>query len=217
MVLLHFVEIVFNSFIDTSDYGIQDEEEEEDILSGFVGWRRCQGTGSSCHMDLPRWHGIISYDWNCIFSLLVFCVMPASMHPGAQSWCMYKSVRLGATWIGGVLVPFSPYCVWLKLTVTVFDKCRHSSYRSIATNVEDYRRTMMQISRAGVLGWSLQMRNMNEQIGDWAHNAGGHSLSKVKMPASNSKICTKLYYESRRTFRLEQICFWGEPWSVRGC
>ena len=27
--------------------------------------------------------------------------MPASMHPGAQSWCMYKSVRLGATWIGG--------------------------------------------------------------------------------------------------------------------
>ena len=41
MVLLHFVEIVFNSFIDTSDYGIQDEEEEkeeeEDILSGFVG------------------------------------------------------------------------------------------------------------------------------------------------------------------------------------
>ena len=37
MVLLHFVEIVFNSFIDTSDCGIQDEEEEEDILSGFVG------------------------------------------------------------------------------------------------------------------------------------------------------------------------------------
>ena len=56
----------------------------------------------------------------------------------------------------------------------------------------------MQISRAGVLGCSLQTRNMKEQIGDWAHNAGGHSLSKVKMPASNSKICTKLYYESRR-------------------
>ena len=37
MVLLHFVEIVFNSFIDTSDYRIQDEEKEEDILSGFVG------------------------------------------------------------------------------------------------------------------------------------------------------------------------------------
>ena len=39
-------------------------------------------------------------------------------------------------------------------------------------------------------------------------HAGGHSLSKVKMPASNSKICTKLYYdESRRNFRLEKIMF----------
>ena len=129
------------------------------------------------------------------------------------SLCVLVQLGLGAV----VLVPLSEYCVWLKLTVTVFDKCRHSPYRSIATNVEDYRRTLVQISRAGVLGWSLQMRNMKEQIGDWAHNAGGHSLSKVKMPASNSKICTKLYYESRRTFRLEQICFWGEPWSVRGC
>ena len=142
-------------------------------------------------MDLPRWHGIISYDWNCIFSLLVFGAMPGSMHPGAQPWCMYKSVRLGATWIWGgrSSALFTILCL----------------AKAFATNVEDFSRTLVRISRAGVLG--LQMRNMKEQIGDRAHNAGGHSLSKVKMPASNSKICTKLYYESRRTFRLEQICF----------
>ena len=52
------------------------------------------------------------------------------LHPGAQSWCMYKFVRLGATWIGGgrSSALFTMYCVWLKLTVTFSDKCRHSSY-----------------------------------------------------------------------------------------
>ena len=45
---------------------------------------------------------------------------------------------------------------------------------------------------------------MKEQIRDRAHNAGGHSLSKVKMPASNSKICTKLYYTMNR----EEISGW---------
>ena len=64
------------------------------------------------------------------------------------SLCVLVQLGSGAV----VLVPSLPYCVWLKLTVTFFDKCRHSTYRSIATNVEDYARTLMPISRAGVLG-----------------------------------------------------------------
>ena len=45
---------------------------------------------------------------------------------------------------------------------------------------------------------------MKEQIRDWAHHAGGHSLSKVKMPASNSKICRN------STMNREEISGWNK-------
>ena len=64
---------------------------------------------------------------------------------------------------------------------------------------------------------------MKEEIRDWAHHAGGHSLSKVKMPASNSKICTKFYYNReeisgwkkyflRRTLECARVLVLIHPW-----
>ena len=50
------------------------------------------------------------------------------------SLCVLVQLGSGAV----VLVPSLPYCVWLKLTVTFFDKCRHSSYRFIATNATNF-------------------------------------------------------------------------------
>ena len=51
------------------------------------------------------------------------------------------------------------------------------------------------------LSWTAK-----EQIRDWVHHAEGQSLSKVKMPASDSKICTKLYYTMNR----EEISGWNK-------
>ena len=63
----------------------------------------------------------------------VQCILVHSLG-ACTSLCVLVQLGSGAV----VLVPFSPYCVWLMVTVTFFDKCRHSSYRSIATNVEDF-------------------------------------------------------------------------------